>query len=203
MPDLTFCLDVPVEVGLRRKAKGAGDAWNRMEQKEVDFHERVRAGYLAMAAHEPARWVVIDATRKVDEIQATLRDTLVERLRLKANQASPGGGNRMKLIMGIVNSDDADRLVNTLNKAGYRATTISTTGGFLRQGNATIFIGTEDEDVPKVLQLIKDNCHTRTQYVNPLPPVMEPGEMYIPSPVEVQVGGANVFVLEVTEFARF
>jgi uncharacterized protein YaaQ len=109
----------------------------------------------------------------------------------------------MKLIMGIVNSDDADRLVNTLNKAGYRATTISTTGGFLRQGNATIFIGTENENVPKVLQLIKDNCHTRTQYVNPLPPVMEPGEMYIPSPVEVQVGGANVFVLEVTEFARF
>jgi len=109
----------------------------------------------------------------------------------------------MKLIMGIVNSDDADRLVGTLNRAGYRATTISTTGGFLRQGNATIFIGTEDENVPKVLQLIKDNCHTRTQYVNPLPPVMEPGEMYIPSPVEVQVGGANVFVLDVTEFARF
>jgi len=109
----------------------------------------------------------------------------------------------MKLIMSIVNSDDADRLVNTLKKASYRATTISTTGGFLRQGNATIFIGTEDENVPNVLQLIKDNCHTRTQYVNPLPPVMEPGEMYIPSPVEVQVGGANVFVLDVTEFARF
>jgi len=109
----------------------------------------------------------------------------------------------MKLIMGIVNSDDADRLVNTLNRAGYRATGISTTGGFLRQGNATILVGTEDENVPKVLQLIKDNCHTRTQYVNPLPPVMEPGEMYIPSPVEVQVGGATVFVLEVTEFARF
>ena len=109
----------------------------------------------------------------------------------------------MKLIVSIVNSDDADRLVNTLNKAGYRATTISTTGGFLRQGNATILVGTEDENVTKVLQLVKDNCNTRTQYVNPLPPVMEPGEMYIPTPVEVQVGGATVFVLEVTDFARF
>ena len=109
----------------------------------------------------------------------------------------------MKLIMSIVNSDDAGRLVAALTQAGYRATTISTTGGFLRQGNATIFVGTEDEKVPHVLQLIQENCHTRTQYVNPLPPVMEPGEIYIPTPVDVQVGGAIVFVLEVSESARF
>jgi uncharacterized protein YaaQ len=109
----------------------------------------------------------------------------------------------MKLIMSIVNSDDAGRLVAALTQAGYRATTISTTGGFLRQGNATIFVGTEDEKVPDVLQLIRENCHTRTQYVNPLPPVMEPGEIYIPTPVDVQVGGATVFVLEVSEWARF
>jgi uncharacterized protein YaaQ len=109
----------------------------------------------------------------------------------------------MKLIMGIVNSDDQARLVDALTQAGYRATTISTTGGFLRQGNATIFVGTEDEKVPHVLQLIKENCHTRMQYVNPLPPVMEPGEMYIPTPVDVQVGGATVFVLEVAQFERF
>ncbi len=109
----------------------------------------------------------------------------------------------MKLVMSIVNSDDAGRLVAALTQAGYRATTISTTGGFLRQGNATIFVGTEDEKVPHVLQLIQENCHTRTQYVNPLPPVMEPGEIYIPTPVDVQVGGATVFVLEVAESARF
>lgn len=109
----------------------------------------------------------------------------------------------MKLIMSIVNSDDEGRLVDALTRAGYRATTISTTGGFLRQGNATIFVGTEDENVAQVLQLIKENCHTRSQYVNPLPPVMEPGEMYIPTPVDVQVGGATVFVLDVAESERF
>ncbi len=109
----------------------------------------------------------------------------------------------MKLIMGIVNSDDQGRLVDALTHAGYRATTISTTGGFLRQGNATIFVGTEEEKVPDVLKLIKENCHTRTQYVNPLPPVMEPGEMYLPTPVDVQVGGATVFVLDVTRFERY
>ena len=109
----------------------------------------------------------------------------------------------MKLIMGIVNSDDAGRLLDALTESGYRATTISTTGGFLRQGNATILIGTEDERVPHVLELIHENCHIRTQFVNPLPPVMEPGEMYIPMPVEVQVGGAAVFVLDVDQFERF
>jgi uncharacterized protein YaaQ len=109
----------------------------------------------------------------------------------------------MKLVMSIVNSDDAGELVGALTKAGYRATTISTTGGFLRQGNATIFVGTEDEKVPEVLALIRENCHTRRQYVNPLPPVMEPGEMYMPTPVEVQVGGATVFVLDVAQFEHF
>lgn len=106
----------------------------------------------------------------------------------------------MKLVMSIVHGDDAGRLVDALTSAGFRATTISTTGGFLRQGNATIFVGTEDEMVAQVLKLIRDNCRTRTQYVNPLPPVMEPGEMYLPTPVDVQVGGATVFVLDVVEF---
>jgi uncharacterized protein YaaQ len=109
----------------------------------------------------------------------------------------------MKLIMSIVHSDDAGQLVNALTGAGYRATTISTTGGFLRQGNATIFVGTGDETVPQVLELIRQNCHTRTQYINPLPPVMESGEMYLPSPVEVQVGGATVFVLDVAQFEQY
>jgi uncharacterized protein YaaQ len=109
----------------------------------------------------------------------------------------------MKLIMSIVKTDDADQLVHDLTQAGYRATTISTTGGFLRQGNATIFVGTEDENVESVLQLVKANCCTRSEYVSPLPPVMEPGEMYIPTPVDVQMGGATVFVLDVVQFERF
>ena len=109
----------------------------------------------------------------------------------------------MKLVVGIVNHDDAGRLVTALTGAGYRATTISTTGGFLRQGNATVLVGTKDDQVAQVLELIKENCHTRHQFVNPLPPVMEPGEMYMPSPVEVQVGGATVFILKVVQFEQF
>jgi uncharacterized protein YaaQ len=109
----------------------------------------------------------------------------------------------MKLVVSIVNNDDVRRLEDALTQAGFRATTISTTGGFLRQGNATVFVGTDDEKVPQVLELIKENCHTRTQFVNPLPPVMEPGEMFVPTPVEVQMGGATVFVLDVARVERF
>ena len=109
----------------------------------------------------------------------------------------------MKLIMSIVNSEDARPLIDALMRSSYRATVISTTGGFLREGNATLFVGTEDDKVDEVLGIIRENCHTRTQHVNPLPPVMEPGEMYLPTPIEVEVGGATVFVIDVDRFERY
>jgi len=109
----------------------------------------------------------------------------------------------MKLLLSIVNRDDSNALVDALMHHGYRATVISTTGGFLREGNATILVGAEDEQVEEVLTIIRESCHTRSQFVNPLPPVMEPGELYMPTPIEVQVGGAAVFVLNVEHFHRF
>ena len=109
----------------------------------------------------------------------------------------------MKLIISIVNSDDSRPLVEKLLRKGHRATVISTTGGFLREGNATILVVTDDAKVGEVLELVHQNCHTRTQFVNPLPPVMEPGELYMPTPVEVQVGGATVFVVTVEHMERF
>jgi dTMP kinase len=80
LPDLTFFLDLPVEIGLRRKAGGRGDAWNRMEQKQIAYHERVRAGYLAMAADEPGRWVTIDATGDIESVQAAIREPIMRHL---------------------------------------------------------------------------------------------------------------------------
>ncbi len=67
-PDLTIYLDLPVEVGLQRKQAGYADEWNRMEQQALAFHARVRAGYLAMAAAEPERWLVVDAAQTVEGI---------------------------------------------------------------------------------------------------------------------------------------
>ena len=109
----------------------------------------------------------------------------------------------MKLVMSVVHSEDAGRLLSVLTSAGYGATTISTTGGVLRKGNSTILVGIKDEQVPHVLQLIQENCCTRRELVNPLPLAMEPGETYLPAPVDVQVGGAVVWVLDVARFERF
>ena len=63
-------------------------------------------------------------------------------------------------------------------------------------------IGVDDAVVPDVLRIIKQTCYTRTQYVNPLLPIMEPGEFYMPTPVEVEVGGAAVFICNVHRYER-
>jgi uncharacterized protein YaaQ len=109
----------------------------------------------------------------------------------------------MKLIMSIVNTDDARDLIEALLRKGHRATVISTTGGFLREGNATVLSGVEDDQISSVLEIIRENCHTRIQYVNPLPPAIEPGELYMPTPMEVEVGGATVFIFGIERFEKF
>jgi len=109
----------------------------------------------------------------------------------------------MKLVISIVHTEDADGLLKALTDGGHKATLVSTTGGFLRQGSATLFIGTEAETLEDVLGLVRDNCHTRKRYVSPLVPVTEPSEFYIPEPVEVEVGGATVFVLDVERHEKF
>ena len=80
-PDLTLLLDLDVGKGLMRREKG-GD-WNRLDAYDLAFHERVRSGYLQMAVEEPERWVVVDANRPVDLIQAEIREIVGERLRGK------------------------------------------------------------------------------------------------------------------------
>ena len=79
-PDLTICLDLPVEEGLRRKRSGDQTEWNRMEQETLAFHERVRRGFLALAAAEPMRWLVLDATQSVEEIQRQIREAIAAHL---------------------------------------------------------------------------------------------------------------------------
>jgi dTMP kinase len=72
-PDLTICLDLPVVEGLRRKRGGDLVEWNRMERERLGFQERVRGGFLALAAAEPSRWLVLDAMQPVEETQAAIR----------------------------------------------------------------------------------------------------------------------------------
>ena len=78
-PDLTILLDLEVEEGLRRKRKD--NEWNRLDAYTVEFHQRVRAGYLEMARQEPERWVVIDAGNAWDEVQKELRSVILGRIK--------------------------------------------------------------------------------------------------------------------------
>jgi dTMP kinase len=77
IPALTICLDLPVVEGLRRKQGGDQAEWNRMERERLDFQERVRRGYLALAAAEPQRWFVLNALRAIEVIQAEIRQRVV------------------------------------------------------------------------------------------------------------------------------
>ncbi|GAB1469603.1 dTMP kinase [Chloroflexota bacterium] len=77
-PDLTILLDLDIEVGLQRKKKA--DEWNRMDAYTVDFHKRVRAGYLEMVKAEPQRWVVINSEQAWESVQAELKSVILEKL---------------------------------------------------------------------------------------------------------------------------
>src|SRR5512138_3218290 len=79
VPDLTILLDLDVEAGLRRKTQN-GAEWNRLDAYTLEFHQRVRRGYLEMVAAEPARWVVVDAGQSWPQVQADLRRAVLERL---------------------------------------------------------------------------------------------------------------------------
>jgi dTMP kinase len=79
-PDLTLLLDLDVEEGLRRRANGG--EWNRLDAYELAFYQRVRQGYHEMARAEPDRWVIIDAGKPPDQVQAAIRSVIMQRLGL-------------------------------------------------------------------------------------------------------------------------
>ncbi len=78
-PDLTLYLDITPEEGLQRRRLG-GDEWNRLDAEALEFHNRVRTGYLALIDQDPGRWAVIDAARPVAEIEAEIKAVVRERL---------------------------------------------------------------------------------------------------------------------------
>lgn len=109
----------------------------------------------------------------------------------------------MKLVVSVIQDKDSHRLLGALTQAGFMATKLASTGGFLREGNTTLLVGVEDEQVEKVVGIIKSTCRAREQLVTPLSPMGGPADSYIPYPVEILVGGATVFVLSVERFEKY
>ncbi len=108
----------------------------------------------------------------------------------------------MKLIISVVQDKDAPRLLSQLVKKGFKATRLSSTGGFLREGNTTVLVGVEDNQVDTILDIVQANCRSRDQLVTPLTSSGGAVDAVVPYPVEVVVGGATVFVLGVETCVR-
>lgn len=111
------------------------------------------------------------------------------------------GGVTMKLIIAIVNNDDSNEVQSALTENGFFVTKLATSGGFLKKGNTTFFIGTNDDKVDSALEVIKAHARKRVEKEPTVAPT-EMGEFFTPIMVDVLVGGATVFVLDVDRFEK-
>lgn len=106
----------------------------------------------------------------------------------------------MKLVLAVVSNDDSSAVSAALTKNNFYMTRLATTGGFLRAGNTTLIVGTEDDLVDKCIEIIGSEAKRRTEIV-PSTASYDIGR-YASFPVEVQIGGATIFVLEVEQFKK-
>ena len=107
----------------------------------------------------------------------------------------------MKMILTIVRNEDAPLLLNELNEKKYYVTKLATTGGFLKKGSTTLLMGIEDEQVEEVCEIIRQHSGKRQQimYTPPAPSNVNVYNSVSSVPVNVEVGGATIFILPVEE----
>ena len=113
------------------------------------------------------------------------------------------GEGAMKLIIAIVQDEDASRLISHLMNEGFSVTKLATTGGFLKAGNTTLLAGVEDDRYQECLGIIEKVCKSRKQIATSPITMGSSSGMYASYPIEVTVGGATVFVLTVDQFVKY
>ncbi len=106
----------------------------------------------------------------------------------------------MKLIIAIVSKDDSGALSTALTKEDYQVTRMASTGGFLRSGNVTLLIGTQSDRVERAIEIINEFSRRRSEFV-PGTTGYDMGR-FAGAPLEVQVGGATIFVVDVEQFIK-
>jgi uncharacterized protein YaaQ len=107
----------------------------------------------------------------------------------------------MKLIVATIQDQDAEAVVEALNKQGFRVTRIGTTGGFLGQGNTTLLAGVDEEKVEAAVDVFKQTSHRRRRYM-PMATGAAPDGVALYNYIEVEVGGATIFILNVEHFEQ-
>lgn len=108
----------------------------------------------------------------------------------------------MKLVIAVINDDDSIDLIDALSSKKFGVTKLATTGGFLKSGNTTLMIGVNKEKVDEVIDIISDICKKRTEIVSTSTPLTGNSGMYMQYPLEVNVGGATIFVVDVDKFVK-
>jgi len=108
----------------------------------------------------------------------------------------------MKLVMAVVHDEDAFHVLDLLLEKGFFVTKLASTGGFLRAGFTTLISGVDEERVPEIIGIIEQKCKSRKQITSVNATHMNVSESYVPYPVEVTIGGATIFVLDVEEFKK-
>jgi uncharacterized protein YaaQ len=106
----------------------------------------------------------------------------------------------VKLIICIVSNKDVNALLEELVRKKYRATKLASTGGFLKEGNTTLLIGIEADQVENIFEIIEKKCRSRKQLVTPISTGL--AETFVPYPMEVTVGGATIFLVDVEKNLR-
>jgi uncharacterized protein YaaQ len=106
----------------------------------------------------------------------------------------------LKLVLAVVQDSDSIRLVEHLTEKKFGITKLSSTGGFLKNGNTTLMIGVDDDRMEELTSIIENLCRPRKQIVAPFSG--GPGDSYLPYPIEVTVGGATIFVMNVERFLK-
>ena len=105
----------------------------------------------------------------------------------------------MKLLLAIVDREDANTVVRNLSSRGFSCTKLATTGGFLLSSNITLMIGVEDKMVQTVIDIIEEFSHSRKQVI---PNNDLSFDFDTNVPLEVSVGGATIFVVDVDRFEK-
>jgi len=110
----------------------------------------------------------------------------------------------MKLVYAIVRNDNEDDVVDALNASHYQVTKLASTGGFLRKGNSTLMIATDDEKVDECVEIIKNECGKRQNITVNMPYVSGTSmNTYSTMPVPVEIGGATVMVVNLERFEKY
>jgi uncharacterized protein YaaQ len=109
----------------------------------------------------------------------------------------------MKLIIAIVQDEDSTDVIEALTEENYRVTKLATTGGFLKSGNTTLMVGIDEEKVQAVIDVVKKICKERKETIVTSSAFGGSEGGYIQQyPVQINVGGATIFVIDVDQFVK-